>query len=549
MDERLQKIKEFLDKRDMQRRNTQKAIQFTESLMHTKPARNNDDKNEIDLLAVGPKNEAKEQEEQKKQTQPIVLSSEQEDALDAIKAFITAPYDNEKPSLLLTGYAGTGKSLIISYLISWMERRGMKAVIPGDRSLYASGGESLRRFALCAPTHKAKYVVTKYTGCEAMTIHQLLNLRPTLDIMELDYSDLKFVVENIEGNPKLKKNMVIIIDECSMINSGLYKSLMDISYLKSAKFIFIGDPCQLMPVKEEGLSPVFNKPTIKLELTKVFRQNEGNAIMPILLKLRTEPMKAEEFETKRGEKGSLIVYSDLTEFMRSYIAPLRESMEKADTDMVKLFCYRNKKVHAYNEVTRKCLFKQDAAKPFHKNEFIMGYENIKYGGYDFFNSSDYIITNEPELIDVVIPQIGKVKGWGVVLYDKVGKQETLVPMIEPDKLPEGILYEWMSMIESVRLDAIECKKYGKRQELWRQYFELFQCCAVTKPLVYQARVIKPKSFDYGYACTVHKSQGSGYMITNVDMSDILLDDNQMELRQLQYVALSRTRSDCNILLR
>ena len=183
MDERLQKIKEFLDKRDMQRRNTQKAIQFTESLMHTKPARDNDDKNEVDLLAVGSKNETKEQEKQKKQTQPIVLSSEQEDALDTIKAFITAPYENEKPSLLLTGYAGTGKSLIISYLINWMERRGMKAVIPGDRSLYASGGESLRRFALCAPTHKAKYVVTKYTGCEAMTIHQLLNLRPSLDIM------------------------------------------------------------------------------------------------------------------------------------------------------------------------------------------------------------------------------------------------------------------------------------------------------------------------------------------------------------------------------
>ena len=65
-------------------------------------------------------------------------------------------------------------------------------------------------------------------------------------------------------------------------------------------------------------------------------------------------------------------------------------------------------------------------------------------------------------------------------------------------------------------------------------------------LKYDDRVIKKKSIDYGYALSVHKSQGSTYDTVMVDMGNIMKCLNKIELRQLQYVAMSRTRK--NILL-
>ena len=52
-------------------------------------------------------------------------------------------------------------------------------------------------------------------------------------------------------------------------------------------------------------------------------------------------------------------------------------------------------------------------------------------------------------------------------------------------------------------------------------------------------MIKRKSLDYGYCISTHKSQGSTYQFVIVDMENLLRCPNKEELRQLQYVAMSR----------
>ena len=52
-----------------------------------------------------------------------------------------------------------------------------------------------------------------------------------------------------------------------------------------------------------------------------------------------------------------------------------------------------------------------------------------------------------------------------------------------------------------------------------------------------------KSLDYGYCISAHKSQSSSYLAVLVDMENILQCTDPEELRQLQYVALSRTTND------
>ena len=66
-------------------------------------------------------------------------------------------------------------------------------------------------------------------------------------------------------------------------------------------------------------------------------------------------------------------------------------------------------------------------------------------------------------------------------------------------------------------------------------------------LYYDNRLIRKKSFDYGYACSAHKSQGSSFGEVFVDMRNINLCKDKDERRQLQYVALSRTRKDAYVL--
>ena len=62
------------------------------------------------------------------------------------------------------------------------------------------------------------------------------------------------------------------------------------------------------------------------------------------------------------------------------------------------------------------------------------------------------------------------------------------------------------------------------------------------------RVIKKKTFDYGYALTVHKSQGSSFNTVFVDIANINACSDEKVLRQLQYVAISRTKGDVYLLV-
>ena len=67
-------------------------------------------------------------------------------------------------------------------------------------------------------------------------------------------------------------------------------------------------------------------------------------------------------------------------------------------------------------------------------------------------------------------------------------------------------------------------------------------------LIYNDRTIRKKSLDYGYCISVHKSQGSTIDNVLVDMSNLFVCRNKEDLRQLQYVALSRTKNNIVMLI-
>lgn len=451
----------------------------------------------------------------------IILSEEQKEALQRMKDFS----NTDETVLVLQGYAGTGKTSLLKEYIKFLESSNID-------------------FALCAPTHKAKLVIEEVTEREAITVHKLLSLTPNIEIFELDYKDLKFQCNSLIEIPY---NGIIIVDEASMINDEIYKLLLDICHQYGTKLLFIGDKAQIQPVCSKRTSLVFAHPNI-ITLTKIHRQTNTNGLLPLLFRLRENPVK--RFTPIESSEGSLIIYDHPRDFILGSADFFRSAVRRKNTNDVKIASYTNAHVQGFNQCIRKLIWEDKVLNEYNKFEFLTGYSNFEYNKTQFYNSLDYIVVNTPKRIDKRIPHFIKLPGYELELFDTVYKN-VLTVFILGREINIDYISSLAAIIENFRIAAIEAKKLGdfsKSTMLWKKYFEIIKSFATPRDIMLDNRVIKSKTFDYGYASTVHKLQGSSLKTIFVDMANILTCKDINEIRQMQYVALSRTKTDAHILI-
>lgn len=268
-------------------------------------------------------------------------------------------------------------------------------------------------YLLAAPTNKAANILSRFTERDVTTLHKLLALKPTLDILLLDFRDLKYTSNSSSGMPR---NGVIIIDECSMINDVLYDFIIEKATEQNSKIIFVGDIKQCAPVKELHLSKSFLHGK-QIRLTKIYRQNENNPIIQLLSELRESPKYT--FETSISKNGSIVVYNDWRKFVKNTKKLFVEAIEKQDPTLVKLIAYTNKRIESFNNVLRNVLF--DNSKEYQVGEILTGYDTTickarekQHFGFEVINSEDYVIKDVTE----VIKQIGMnyIKGFVLKLH-------------------------------------------------------------------------------------------------------------------------------------
>ncbi len=152
---------------------------------------------------------------------------------------------------VVTGGPGTGKTTVI------------KAIIDIFKALKYS-------FVLAAPTGRAAKRMSEASGCEAKTIHRLL---------EMEYTDQHTPRFNrSEHNPLPQK--AVIIDEMSMVDTLLMESLLK-AIKKDSYLILIGDVDQLPPVGAGNcLSDIISSSRFEVcRLTKIFRQAQESMII------------------------------------------------------------------------------------------------------------------------------------------------------------------------------------------------------------------------------------------------------------------------------
>ena len=151
-------------------------------------------------------------------------------------------------ALVITGGPGTGKTTILQFVITMLEKLG-------------------ESFELCAPTGRAAKRMTEAAGCEARTIHRLL---------EYGYGENGFTRN--QDNPR--DTDVIIVDEMSMVDVQLLWALLRATRA-GTRLIMVGDADQLPSVGAGNvLRDIIASETVPVvRLTEIYRQGGRSAIV------------------------------------------------------------------------------------------------------------------------------------------------------------------------------------------------------------------------------------------------------------------------------
>lgn len=185
------------------------------------------------------------------------LTADQQEAAALIEAWY---HHLNTQIFVLCGYAGTGKTFLVDYVV---------------RALGLVAGESA---AFVAPTGKAASVLIQ-SGVPATTVHSLIYTRE--EDIEVDENGeviseqfLRFVKkESIDSKIKL-----IVLDETSMVSDDVLRDLLSFG----VKCLCCGDPAQLPPVG--GSNTLLSTPVITLK--EIVRQERDNPIVRLAARVR-----------------------------------------------------------------------------------------------------------------------------------------------------------------------------------------------------------------------------------------------------------------------
>lgn len=174
------------------------------------------------------------------------LTIKQQEGLD----IAVQRYRDKEKYVVISGYAGTGKSTLVKFIIEALD-------VDEDKVAYATF------------TGKAAEVLRKKGNKNAMTLHRLL------------YDSRPRQGGGFIRIPKLKLDYnIIVVDECSMVP----KSMIDMLLKHKVYVIFLGDPGQLPMIDKNESHDLLDHPHIFLD--EIMRQAAESEIIQLTMKIR-----------------------------------------------------------------------------------------------------------------------------------------------------------------------------------------------------------------------------------------------------------------------
>jgi hypothetical protein len=455
----------------------------------------------------------------------IELSKEQKRCRRFLKRFVRSDHS----AALVLGPGGTGKSTTVTYTLS---------------RLYNDEDVIFAAFTNKAAQNLRRMIVACGSRFETTTIHKLLRL----ESKTIEKEGKLTVAFNYKRDSirYLEKYQVIVIDELSMISTDLQKYLNDVSmHLPSLKIIYMGDYYQLPPVNETS--------------AEIFRQSVSLAYPVHYL---TKVMRAKN-EVLADIFRNLYemchnVHKDLHSFIQTYpkcVIPETSSFSKlmniyiqavaANQDAIWL-THSNKRMQAINVLVQNTIndekklpqIDEDADPEFHVGDRFMldrpanvceckhlgQYKNTPW--YEYRTPTDVTLYNGEVYKIAEIRNIHVTSFLSRLEYFKDPMPAQLI-MVEVEGVKHHIVYIKKASQQNILRRLKQSEKYLRYLDMATEFMGTFSI------------------FNYGYATTIYKAQGSDYDRVFIDMRNIYwcLRETPYATFQASYTALTRAKKD------
>jgi exodeoxyribonuclease-5 len=457
------------------------------------------------------------------------LTADQKRAASAFEAWL-AQADASEP-FVLSGYAGTGKTFLSMQLLARVEASGLC-------------------WTVVAPTHKAVGVLRSHLAQAGLrpswypsTIHRLLRLKLKRE------RDRERCEETEQTAMALEHLALVLIDESSMVDSGLLEITLRCAHPFATRLVFVGDPAQLPPVGEER-SPVFAMGRAHCATLREVVRHQG----PVLrlasgIRSGTLPLRAPPpFAPLRTAEG-MVCALERSQWLQAAQEALRRSASRDNPDLARILCYTNRSLEQLVPIARRALHGEMADQmPVLPGEVLISRSAVMApaccSGLEASEEPDMVLGSNRELVvRDVTPECCDLCEFGVGPADIGGREvpriDTLTAAVDGGEgslnlrlLPpigSGPRAALDGVLQSLRQRALASPRQEARG-LWRRFFLVRDAFAWLGP----AAVL-----------TVHRSQGSTFTEVFVD-GDVFWAREPLLRQQLFYVAVSRASESVSL---
>lgn len=423
---------------------------------------------------------------------------------------------------VLKGYAGTGKTSVISSLVNSIPQLGKKTV-------------------LLAPTGRAAKILALYSGKTASTIHRKIYM----------HTMLPNGMVKISLRQNLHKNTLFIVDEASMIQGerisdelnlfsscNLLDDLMEYVFSSNCRLLLAGDTAQLPPVGLQ-MSPALDVRYLKstypviadsYELNEVVRQEKESGILANATLLR-ESIDTQKFQPPFFRLGS---YRDIVRINGSELEDaLNNSIHGRGVDNTVIITRSNKRANLFNrEIRNRILFRDHA---INAGDLLMVVKN-NYFWLSSESQAGFIANGD--MIEVLrVRKLEELYGCRfadvlirLVDYPDEPEQDVKLLLNTIDSESAALTRdESRNLFESVMQDYVHITSRNERFQLIR-----------TNPYLNALQV------KYAYALTCHKTQGGQW--NDVFVEQGYLNDDQLDREYLRWLYTAITRASSKVYL-
>ncbi len=438
---------------------------------------------------------------------PFEPNEQQVQLLDALGVFLMST-DSEK-IFLLKGYAGTGKTSVVSALVRALNELQQKTM-------------------LLAPTGRAAKVIAGYSGFPAFTIHKRIYRQKSMAEFRFQLAD------------NLYNHTLFIVDEASMIsNTGtdtafgsgrLLDDLIQFVYGgEGCSMLLLGDTAQLPPVMQPH-SPALERDKLlgyglkvhEFTLTHVVRQALESGILHNATLLRQQLLEEKTSEFPHFELSG---FTDICKLGGvELIDEIQRSYEGAGMEETIVVTRSNKRANMYNNGIR--------------GRVLMKEEELANGDLLMVTRNNYFWNKPYKEIDFIA-------NGDILEVMRVRKHYEVYGFRFVDLTLRSLDYDW-EIDARVWLDALQTESPASMNELTNR---LFEAVAEDYPEITNRRALVKKIMEneyynalqvkFAYAVTCHKAQGGQWKKVFVDPGQLNEEQMNSDFYRWLYTALTR----------